>query len=66
MKKIKDIEKEIRKLSRSELTSFREWFVEYDADAWDQQIEEDVAAGKLDDLASEAVAAYKRGESTKI
>ena len=39
-----------------------EWFAEYNWRAWDRQIEEDVAAGKLDALIREATEQYNAGE----
>jgi hypothetical protein len=42
------VEREVESLSASELAAFRKWFHEFDAAAWDRQIEEDVQAGKLD------------------
>ncbi len=55
------IEKKIKQLSPSELSKFRQWFAQYDADIWDAQIESDAAAGKLDELAKEALEEYKAG-----
>jgi len=55
MSTIDDIEGAIQRLSREELATFRAWFAEFDAQAWDRQIEEDMAAGKLDALANEAL-----------
>jgi len=59
MTKIEKIEQEIRQLNNEELSVLREWFLKYDADAWDRQIERDIRAGKLDQLAEEARADYK-------
>jgi len=60
------IEREIEKLSPKELALFRRWFAEFDADAWDVQIEADAAAGKLDALAEEALAEYESGKAREI
>ena len=49
------------KLSRHELLSFRDWFSEFDAAAWDRQFAEDVSAGHLDSLADEAVRDLREG-----
>jgi hypothetical protein len=51
MSTVKEIVSAVSKLSRAELQSFRAWFQEFDADAWDRQFEEDVRAGLLDALA---------------
>lgn len=66
MSKIENIEKEVRDLSPSELAAFRRWFLEFDAQAWDRQIEEDIRAGKLDKLANEALASHRSGKSKEI
>ncbi|MFZ5995147.1 MAG: hypothetical protein ACOYU4_09190 [Thermodesulfobacteriota bacterium] len=66
MSKVENIESEIRKLSSSELARFRKWFVQFDAEAWDRQIEEDAMAGKLDALADKALKAFESGECTEI
>jgi len=63
MSKVESLENEVAKLTPRELAAFREWFANYDADAWDRQIESDVKAGKLDRLAAEALAAHGRGET---
>jgi hypothetical protein len=61
MSSVREIETAISKLSRHELSAFRAWFSEYDAAVWDKQIEEDVAAGHLDDLADEAIRDLREG-----
>lgn len=66
MGKIETLEKEIENLSSEELTLFRQWFAAFDAEVWDRQIENDVAEGKLDRLADEAIAAHRRGESREV
>jgi len=66
MTKLEALEREVEKLSPEELAEFRAWFVDYDGDAWDRQIEADVKAGKLDRLAEEALEQHKRGETTEI
>ncbi len=63
MTRVESLEREIAKLTPEELAAFREWFANYDADAWDRQIEDDVRAGKLDRLADVALAAHDRGET---
>ena len=66
MSKVENIEREIQKLTPSELEAFRRWFREYDSDEWDRQMEEDVRAGKLDKLAEEALAAHRAGKSKEL
>lgn len=61
-----DIENAIAGLPPDELAKFRAWFVEFDADAWDQQIEEDIRAGRLDALAEEALQDHRDGRTTAL
>ena len=61
MSTVHDIEAAVSKLSRQELSAFRDWFSEFDAAAWDKQFEADVAAGHLDVLADEAVRDLREG-----
>jgi len=66
MTKVEKIEQEIQRLTPSELAAFREWFQRYDADAWDRQIERDIAAGKLDKLVEEARADHAAGKNKPL
>ncbi|MBI5783420.1 MAG: hypothetical protein HZA69_06735 [Gammaproteobacteria bacterium] len=66
MSKVDNIEREIQELSASELSVFRRWFVEFDAKAWERQIEEDARAGKLDVMAEAALKDHKAGKSTAL
>jgi hypothetical protein len=61
MSSVQEIETAVSKLSRGELLAFRNWFSEFDAGMWDQQFEEDVAAGRLDSLADEAIRDLRKG-----
>lgn len=66
MSTIEAIENAVKILPAPELAKFRKWFAEFDAAAWDAQIESDAAAGKLDRLAQEAVAEYRSGSAREI
>jgi hypothetical protein len=59
-------EKVVSQLSDEDLAKFRQWFAEYDGQLWDAQIEADVAAGRLDELAREALAEYHAGKTCAI
>jgi len=48
------------------LAEFRNWFLNFDAEAWDQQFERDVAAGGLDALGQEAVRELSAGRCTDL
>jgi hypothetical protein len=66
MSTIQEIEQAVSKLSREELSSFREWFADFDAEAWDRQLAEDVRAGRLDALADEALRDLHEGRCKKL
>ena len=66
MSTVLEIECAVQKLSTDELTRFRDWFLGFDAGAWDRQFEADVAAGQLDALADEAVGDLRAGHSSDL
>lgn len=49
-----------------ELAEFRRSFAEFDGNAWDRQTEQDAAAGKLDQLAAQALADYRAGSARRL
>jgi len=65
-KKVEEIEREIAQLSPEQLREFRAWYENFDSDAWDRQIEDDLTSGKLDAMADVAIAAHKAGKSRKL
>lgn len=66
MSKLETIEKRVSGLSAEELAEFRQWFAEFDAAVWDRQIERNVKAGKLDELADQALRQHAAGKSTEF
>jgi hypothetical protein len=66
MRKVEDIEQQIRELSSAEFAELRNWVRERDWIAWDAQIEADANSGKLDKLVSEARADFDRGKARKL
>ena len=53
---VERLQAEIKALPPEEYTLLRQWFLERDWERWDAQLEQDVAAGKLDFLFEEAMA----------
>ena len=66
MGNVKSIEEAVELLPPVELAEFRRWFVEFDATAWDKQIEQDAASVKLDGLATEALAGFRAGSAREL
>lgn len=66
MGKIETVEREIERFSAEELASFRRWFTEFDSSQWDRQIERDVAAGRLDQFANEALTDLRAGNGRAL
>jgi hypothetical protein len=66
MNKVERLEKEIESLSPAEASEFRAWFLEYDWNERDRQLERDVRSGKLDALAGEAEQDYDAGRTTEL
>ena len=65
MGNLEQIETQVKQLNPSDLAKFREWFHEYEWQAWDHQIEQDSKFGKLKALAEKALTDHTAGR-TKI
>jgi hypothetical protein len=66
MSEVEQLEARIQHLSPQDLAKFRAWFFEFDARVWDQQIEADLRAGKLNGLIADALAEYKSGKAREL
>ena len=55
MSTIQGIQRAVVALSPDELSEFRSWFLGFQADAWDRQLEQDAVEGRLDALAQDAL-----------
>lgn len=66
MTTVQEIERAVEKLAEEELRKFREWFVDFDAQSWDEEFEQDVAAGKLDSHAEEALRERRNGRTRAL
>jgi len=63
---IQEIEQAITELDPDELARLREWFDEYYAKKWDEQIEQDADSGRLDKLIAEVDEEYNAGLSKPL
>ena len=66
MSKVEQIQEQIKGLSAKERAELRDWFLEFDWDVWDGQIERDVQDGKLDSLAVKALRDHAAGETEPL
>jgi hypothetical protein len=66
MSTIHEIEQAIRALPPQDVAALRDWFAAFDAEIWDRQLENDVAAGRLDQLAEEALRDLDEGRCTDL
>jgi hypothetical protein len=63
---VQDLENAIRQLSADDFAQLARWIDEYRADQWDQQIESDIRAGRLDDAGRRADADFESGRCTPL
>jgi hypothetical protein len=66
MTRVEALEQEVENLTPEELAAFSDWFAEFDWQAWDRELEKDVAAGRLDRFAAEVLEEHRRGKTTEI
>ncbi len=64
--RVEDIEQGILGLPQDQLKQFRAWYEKFDADKWDEQIEQDVKEGRFDAIADAALAEYKSGKAKRL
>ena len=63
---LSELEQKIAQLPPGELAEFRNWFLRFDGDRWDEQIEKDASAGKLDAIAQAALREFRSGQTTPL
>ena len=66
MSTVQEIQEAVSQLPHEDLAAFRMWFAEFDAALWDRRLEADVAAGRLDQLAEEALQDFREGRCTDL
>ena len=63
---LSDLETAVATLPPDQLAKFRDWFEAFDAARFDEKIERDAKAGKLDRLADQALADHAQGRTRKL
>ena len=66
MANITEVKETIKKLPDEDFNAFADWFEKLEEKRWDKELGKDIAEGKLDDLANEAINEYKTGKCTKL
>jgi hypothetical protein len=66
MRTVEDIEKALIELPADQLAEFRVWFEAFDASRFDEKIERDAKAGRLDRLAEQALADFRNGRAREL
>ena len=66
MTKLEQVKQTIEALSEKDQAKLRRWIAERNAAQFDEKIERDSKAGKLDKLAEEALADYRAGRTTEL
>lgn len=62
MTQVEQLKSEIANLSAQEFAQLRDWIAEKDWQQWDEELEKDVASGKLDFLKEEALNAKNQDQ----
>jgi hypothetical protein len=63
---LKELEQKISQLPPAELAEFREWFLHFDGERWDHQIEKDASSGRFDSLAQAALREFRDGQTNPL
>ena len=63
---VKEIEAAITQLSPKDIAKLAPWLTNYQAELWDRQIEEDLEAGRLDQLLAEVEKEHAAGLSQPL
>jgi len=54
-----ELKQTVAKLPPAELSEFREWFLRFDGDRWDEPIEKDAMSGKFESLAQATLREFR-------
>ena len=66
MSRVQEITEQLRTLSAAELRQLRTWLDNYEDQIWDKQFEAEVAAGKWDALAEQALQDHLEGNTKPL
>jgi hypothetical protein len=61
-----ELKQAVQQLPEKEFKAFEEWFDNFRAEVWNKQIKADVQSGKLNKMAEQALADFRKGKFTKF
>jgi hypothetical protein len=61
-----ELERKVQNLSPAELSAFTRWLDDYAGAQWDDQLEKDMAAGKLTKLLTKVDAEFEAGKCKEL
>lgn len=64
MSTVQEIERAIDQLPKRDVFMLADWISSKVSNEWDQEIEEDIKAGRLDHLAQEAISEFRAGKTS--
>lgn len=66
MTKLQRIKEQLQELSSKEFAVFRKWFIAFEAEGWERQIERDILAQKLDPFRAEALREHSARKTKEL
>ncbi len=63
---LNELEQTVTKLPPEQLAKFRQWFLQFDSDRWDEQISADANSGQLDAVARDALKEFHDGQTRPL
>jgi hypothetical protein len=63
---VPELESAVASLPPAELTAFAQWFENFLADTWDDRIEADIRAGRLDEAGRQADIDFEAGRAKPL
>lgn len=66
MSNLEQIESAILSLPSNDFEKLRQWFFDLDYQRWDEQLERDIADGRLESLTQEAITEFQSGQCREL
>jgi hypothetical protein len=63
---LKELKQAVQGLSNDDFKTFEAWVDNFRSQQWDEEIKADTKAGKLNKMAEQALADFRKGKFTKL